>query len=152
MAGLQSNEEYHSDYDGFTEPQSFISKGLCYNLKLFVRGIKRMIQALTIYEAFLPTITLFFWAGLSVFCLPAETKCHFRNVATVQPVYAQAKCGKWVKNEEHLRCIKFATGWTVTLLYWAAVKQGLTTSTPSLALATPPSWPKKRKNIFTPLP
>lgn len=44
------------------------------------------------------------------------------------PLYARVKCGKWGKNEEHLRCIKFATGWTVTLTHWAAVKQGLTTS------------------------
>lgn len=43
------------------------------------------------------------------------------------PLYARVKCGKWGKNEEHLRCIKFATGWTVTLTHWAAVKQGLTT-------------------------
>lgn len=86
-----------------------------------------------------------------MFCVPAVTKCRFRNMATVQPVYAQVKCGKWGKNEEHLRCIKFATGWTVTLPYWAAVKQGLTTSTPPLASSQPPP-PEKKKNIFTPSP
>lgn len=92
-----------------------------------------------------------FWVTPSMFCLPAVTKCRFRNMVTVQPVYAQVKCGKWGKNEEHLRCIKFATGWTVTLPYWAAVKQGLTTSTPPLASSQPPPPEKKKKHLH-PLP
>lgn len=88
------------------------------------------------------------WVTPSMFCLPAVTKCHYRNMVTVKPVYVQVKCGKWGKNEEHLRCIMFATGWNVTHPYWAAVKQGLTTSTPPLASSSTPSWNKK----FHPLP
>lgn len=157
---LQSNEGYRNDCDWFTVPQSdsFISEKSYFtfwNLWYFVRGIKSMIRVLPDCAAFLPTIIPCFWVTLFMFCLPAVTKCHYRNMVTVQPVYVQVKGGEWCKNEEHLRYIKFATGWTVTLPYWAAgVKQGLTTSTPPLASPSPPlekkpylhpTSPKKRR-------
>lgn len=92
-------------------------------------------------------------ATRSVFCFPAVTKCLSRNTVTVHPLYARVKCGKWGKNEEHLRCIKFATGWTVTLTYWAAVKQGLTTSR-LYRLHFPDLGKKEKKNSkhLCPLP
>lgn len=105
-------------------------------------GLKRMFW---LAAALLPTIIPCFWMTPSTFCLSAVTKCHYRNTVTVRPVYVHVKGGEWCKNEEHLRYIKFATGWTVTLPYWAAgVKQGLTTSTP------PPHLPKKAPSSSLP--
>lgn len=98
------------------------------HLWYFVRGIKRHDIYIYIFftncAAFPPTIIpCFEWSRIrSASPAVTETRSHCG-----QRVLTLTGC----RNEEHLRYIRFATGWTVTLPYWAAgVKQGLTTPPP----------------------
>jgi len=124
------NTGYPRDFDRFTAAAQSESS-TCFIFLTLVVFCERNKKARYIY--------IFFFTNCAAFP-PTIIPCfEWSRIRSASPAVTETRshCGQRVltltgcRNEEHLRYIRFATGWTVTLPYWAAgVKQGLTTPPP----------------------